>query len=206
MCMVNTMVISKREKEIIEILCKAQSAIRMEEIADSLHVSARTIYREIPQVTQYFQSYGLELQTISKKGLLIHGDTSQILKDLHSQTDLEWTSADMRMDAIFLYLALQEDYIKAEAIAYDNQVSVSTVRKDIDSINEKLKESDCSIQTKKGNGYLLEGSLIDKNHLIMNCLLRNIKEENLIFFLEGKEESGNIFLKRMEHYYLTIQT
>lgn len=206
MCMVNTMVISKREKEIIEILCKAQSAIRMEEIADSLHVSARTIYREIPQVTQYFQSYGLELQTISKKGLLIHGDTSQILKDLHSQTDLEWTSADMRMDAIFLYLALQEDYIKAEAIAYDNQVSVSTVRKDIDSINEKLKESDCSIQTKKGNGYLLEGSLIDKNHLIMNCLLRNIKEENLIFFLEGKEESGNIFLKRIEHYYLTIQT
>lgn len=198
--------ISKREKEIIEILCKAQSAIRMEEIADSLHVSARTIYREIPQVTQYFQSYGLELQTISKKGLQVIGDTSQVLKDLHIQTDLEWTSVDMRMDAIFLYLALQEDYVKAEAIAYDNQVSVSTVRKDIDSINEKLQESDCSILTKKGNGYYLEGSILEKNHLIINCILRNIKDETIIFFLEGKEKSGNIFLKRIAPYHLTINT
>lgn len=198
--------ISKREKEIIEILCKAQSAIRMEEIADSLHVSARTIYREIPQVTQYFQSYGLELQTISKKGLQVIGDTSQVLKDLHIQTDLEWTSVDMRMDAIFLYLALQEDYVKAEAIAYDNQVSVSTVRKDIDSINEKLQESDCSILTKKGNGYYLEGSILEKNHLIINCIQRNIKDETIIFFLEGKEKSGNIFLKRIAPYHLTINT
>ena len=62
------MLMSNRVKDIIQIVLSSRGFVTMKDIANKMNVSERTVYREIPEVTEVLRQYQITLETVSKKG------------------------------------------------------------------------------------------------------------------------------------------
>lgn len=192
--------ISKREKEIIEIILQANSYITIQEIADRLHVSQRTIYRNISEVEKIMKEYNVELTSTSKKGLQIIGDPKELKEKLEIHVDNQIIDPDERVDSIFMYLLHEQDYVKAEVIGLDNDTSTTTVRHDLEKIKKQLIDTDLTLISKMGAGYLIEGTDIEKNHVLISLVLKHAKENVIYHWIDTHKNDGNLFLNRLDTY------
>lgn len=61
------MLMSNRVKDIIQIVLSSRGFVTMKDIANKMNVSERTVYREIPEVTEVLRQYQITLETVSKK-------------------------------------------------------------------------------------------------------------------------------------------
>ena len=107
---------------------------------------------EIPEVTEIMREYGVQLNTVSKKGMAAVGS----LEDMKSlRISWGWKNrfifVDPRepIDFILLYLLQQDDYIKTEALAIDHHTSVPTVRNDLKKVKEQLGVYDLHLILRK---------------------------------------------------------
>lgn len=68
------MLLSTREKEIIELLIKYHGQyVTIYDIAQQLAVSSRTIHRELKHVESYIDTFSIELERVNKKGIRLKG-------------------------------------------------------------------------------------------------------------------------------------
>ena len=204
------MQMSNRIKEIIELILNSKGYVTVGEIAKQINVSDRTVYREIPEVTEVMREYGVQLNTVSKKGMAAVGSAEDI-KSLRSSLGMEKqiyiVDPRERIDFILLYLLQQDDYIKTEALAIDHHTSVPTVRNDLKKVKEHLGMYDLRLIQKKGEGILLAGSEIEKNALMVNILLNHADGSTLYQWLRREGDVSNPFTKRMEEYgYLDVMS
>ena len=84
------MLMSTREKEIIELLIKYYGQyVTIYEIAQQLGVSSRTIHRELKGIETYLQGFNMTLERAKKKGIKLSCDDDQIqlLKQEMAQHD-----------------------------------------------------------------------------------------------------------------------
>lgn len=51
------MLMSNRVKDIIQIVLSSRGFVTMKDIANKMNVSERTVYREIPEVTEVLRQY-----------------------------------------------------------------------------------------------------------------------------------------------------
>ncbi len=73
------MLMSNRVKDIIQIVLSSRGLV-MKDIANKMNVSERTVYREIPEVTEVLRQYQITLETVSKKGIRAVGLPEPIQK------------------------------------------------------------------------------------------------------------------------------
>lgn len=197
------MLMSNRTKEIIEVILNSKGYVTVGEIAKQIEVSDRTVYREIPEVTEVMREYGVQLNTASKKGMVAVGsaeDMRNLRSFLGMRNQIYIVDPKERVDFILLYLLHENDYIKTEALAIDNNTSIPTVRNDLKKVKDQLREYDLHLIQKKGEGILITGSEIDKNSLMVNTLLNHADESSLYRWLNNEEALSNPFVKRMEAY------
>lgn len=204
------MQMSNRIKEIIEVILNSKGYVTIGEIAKQINVSDRTVYREIPEVTEIMREYGVQLNTVSKKGMAAVGsleDMKSLRISLGMEKQIYIVDPRERIDFILLYLLQQDDYIKTEALAIDHHTSVPTVRNDLKKVKEQLGVYDLHLIQKKGEGILLTGSEIEKNALMINILLNHADEATLYQWLRREGDVSNPFTKRMEEYgYLDVMS
>lgn len=197
------MLMSKRVQEIIEIILDNKGYITIQKIAGKIGVSERTIYKEIPEVTKIMKEYHIELESASKKGLIARGtpqDIRNLKNSLGMEKDIYIVDSKDRENMILLYLLHENDYIKTEAVAIDNDASVPTVRNDLKRIQEKLVHYDLQLLQKKGEGIYIQGETIEKSHLAVRTLIQNVEEHVVYQWMNTSEDSGNLLLRRMEGY------
>ena len=73
------MLLSTREKEIIEILIKYHGQyVTIYDIAQQLAVSSRTIHRELKQIESYLSTFSIQLERANKKGIRLSGEANNI--------------------------------------------------------------------------------------------------------------------------------
>ena len=60
------MLMSNRVKDIIQIVLSSRGFVTMKAIANKMNVSERTVYREIPEVTEVLRQYQITLVSSSK--------------------------------------------------------------------------------------------------------------------------------------------
>ena len=72
------MLISDRSKEIIEYLMNANGPVTVSDLAKELQVTERTIYRQMSEVSNIIESFGLTLDHSSGKGMMIFGSLYNI--------------------------------------------------------------------------------------------------------------------------------
>lgn len=197
------MLISDRSKEIIENLMNASEPLTVSDLAKMLNVTERTIYRQIPEVTQIMHSYDLTLDNSSGKGFMIFGSLYNI-KRLSSafeevKTEQNYSSKE-RIDIILLTLLNEDDYIKTQALAIDLNTSAQTIRNDYNALKKKLEGHNVIFETKKSEGVRLTGHEIPKRHLFVNVLLQNITPDNFFDWLKHDNYRQNPFIDLLKYF------
>lgn len=198
------MLISDRSKEIIENLMNANGPLTVAALAKKLNVTERTIYRQIPEVTEIMESYDLSLDNSSGKGFMIFGSLYNI-KRLNSafeevKTEQNYSSKE-RVDIILLTLLNEDDYIKTQSLAIDLNASAQTIRNDYHALKEKLQGHNVSFETKKSEGVRLTGLEIPKRHLFVNVLLQNISPAAFFDWLKDDNSHQNPFINLLKKFH-----
>lgn len=198
------MLISDRSKEIIENLMNANGPLTVAALAKKLNVTERTIYRQIPEVTQIMESYDLSLDNSSGKGFMIFGSLYNI-KRLNNafeeiKTEQNYSSKE-RVDIILLSLLNEDDYIKTQSLAIDLNTSSQTVRNDYHALKDKLQGHNVTFETKKSEGVRLTGMEIPKRHLFVNVLLQNITPAVFFDWLKDTNFRPNPFIDLLKTFH-----
>ena len=191
------MLISDRSKEIIEYLMNANGPVTVSDLAKELQVTERTIYRQMSEVSNIIESFGLTLDHSSGKGMMIFGSLYNIkrLSSAFEEVKTEQNySARERVDMIILILLNADDYVKTQSLAIDLNTSSQTVRNDFSSVKEKIHTHNVKFETKKSEGVRLTGKEIPKRHLFVNILLQNISPDNFFDWLKEEKYKQNPFI------------
>lgn len=146
--------ISKREKEIIEILLEQKNGVTLDYLSDELKVSNRTIYRELSSLESTLAKYQIKLIREADIGYRLVGKPASF-KELQQQMSAspEELTAQQRQSALVIKLLMQEKEVKMESLAMDLQVSISTIQADLVSIEEVFKAYKIDIERKKLKAY-----------------------------------------------------
>lgn len=198
-----TMLISDRSKEIIENLMNANEPLTISDLAKTLNVTERTIYRQIPEVTEIIESYDLTLDNTSGKGFMIFGSLYNIkrLSIAFEEVKNEQSySSKERVDIIILFLLNEDDYIKTQSLAIDLNTSSQTIRNDYHSLKKKLQGHNVVFETKKSEGVRLNGHEIPKRHLFVNVLLQNIAPDSFFDWLKHDNYRYHPFIDLLKKF------
>ncbi|MCY8048781.1 HTH domain-containing protein, partial [Bacillus haynesii] len=92
------MYMTAREQKLLKYLLHQNRYLKVNEIADYIEVSTRTVHRELKAVKSVLDKYSLQLDKQPGKGLKLvgaYGDKQQLLEDLSRDSHVEY-SADER--------------------------------------------------------------------------------------------------------------
>lgn len=194
---------STRTKEIIQIVVAEHGYITIKDIAGKMNISERTVYREIPEITDVLSEYDITLETVSKKGIKIVGDEEKVqklLSKLNTGVHVQIVDPKERMFYIIMQLLHEEEFIKTEALAIDLETSLPTIRNDLKKIGKLVPEYNLELVQKKGEGICLSGNQVSKDHLLVNLLMQNIEIAVFLRWLEGDLDKSHPFLSKLSEY------
>ena len=211
--------ISKREKEIIEVLLEQKNGVTVNYLSDELKVSNRTIYRELSSLESTLAKYQIKLIRESDIGYRLVGKPA-LFKELqqHLSASPEELTAQQRQSMLVIKLLMQEKEVKMESLAMDLQVSISTIQADLISIEEVFKAYKIDIERKKAKGIQAVASESSRRLIISGLIHSEINEYDFFQLMENEtkgdakewEVSQNPFLKQLSkedlyHVYAVVK-
>lgn len=211
--------ISKREKEIIEVLLEQKNGVTVDYLSDELKVSNRTIYRELSSLESTLAKYQIKLIREADIGYRLVGKPA-LFKELQHQLSAspEELTAQQRQSTLVIKLLMQEKEVKMESLAMDLQVSISTIQADLISIEEVFKEYKIDIERKKAKGIQAVASESSRRLIISGLIHSEINEYDFFQLMENETKSGikewetsqNPFLKQLNkedlyHVYAVVK-
>lgn len=197
------MLMSNRVKDIIQIVLSSRGFVTMKDIANKMNVSERTVYREIPEVTEVLRQYQITLETVSKKGIRAVGLPEPIQKlqtELGEHKKLQVVDPKERMYLVLLELLHQDDFMKTEALAIDMGTSLPTIRNDLKKIEKILPEYNIKLISKKGDGICLSGEQVARDHLMVNIIMKNTDVDVIVHWLAGNVRQFHPFMQKLDEY------
>ena len=135
------MLLSTREKEIIELLIKYHGQyVTIYDIAQQLAVSSRTIHRELKHVESYIATFSIELERVNKKGIRLKGlnqDIQALKLEMTQQQTLDLSVEEQKV--IILYALIQSKHaVKQYSLAQEIGVSIQSLTKLLDDLEQDL--------------------------------------------------------------------
>lgn len=182
------MLLSTREKEIIEILIKYQGQyVTIYDIAQQLAVSSRTIHRELKQIESYLSTFSIQLERANKKGIRLSGEANNIrrLKEaVTTQQTLDLSIEEQKV--IILYALIQTKHaIKQFSLAHEIGVSIQALAKLLDDLEEELLSYQLSLSRKRGEGVYLNGPESKKREFLSQLMVNNLNSTSVYSVIEN---------------------
>ncbi|ODG90628.1 MULTISPECIES: BglG family transcription antiterminator [Bacillaceae] len=186
--------ISAREREIINLLLDHPDGINVQEIAESLNVSSRTVQRELKGVESIASAHSLFLKKVLGVGMYIEGTPEQKneLQIAILKSGQEFTQKE-RQELILCSLLKEPESIKLSSLANDLHVTVATVSNDLNKVEEWLKDFDLNLIRKKGYGIALLGSERKKRKALGHLIAQQLNEYEFLSVVEDEYESKTRF-------------
>ncbi|MGE7193995.1 BglG family transcription antiterminator [Staphylococcus capitis] len=181
------MLLSTREKEIIEILIKYHGQyVTIYDIAQQLAVSSRTIHRELKQIESYLSTFSILLERANKKGIRLSGEANNIrrLKEaVTTQQTLDLSIEEQKV--IILYALIQTKHaIKQFSLAHEIGVSIQALAKLLDDLEEELLSYQLSLSRKRGEGVYLKGPESKKREFLSQLMVNNLNSTSVYSVIE----------------------
>ena len=182
------MLLSTREKEIIEILIKYHGQyVTIYDIAQQLAVSSRTIHRELKQIESYLSTFSILLDRANKKGIRLSGEANNIrrLKEaVTTQQTLDLSIEEQKV--IILYALIQTKHaIKQFSLAHEIGVSIQALAKLLDDLEEELLSYQLSLSRKRGEGVYLKGPESKKREFLSQLMVNNLNSTSVYSVIEN---------------------
>ncbi|WP_214801796.1 MULTISPECIES: helix-turn-helix domain-containing protein [unclassified Exiguobacterium] len=163
---------STREREVLFYLLTKTEPVQVQEIAETLGTSERTIQREREPIAQTIASFQLELDYIRGRGLVLVGDESdkRKLREALLLSHKALPSTDDRQVELTYRLLQEPGMIKLQALAHAMYIAPSTISQDLERIDEWFQQYDLELRRKKGIGAEVIGEEINKRRLLLSLI------------------------------------
>ncbi|WP_174614820.1 BglG family transcription antiterminator [Virgibacillus ihumii] len=196
------MYISGRERKFIHLLLHTDAALTVNQIADTLDVSERTVHRDLKNIEDIVAEYNLQLIRQSGRGLIISGDDEARKKlDLEvSQAEFSDFTAEERQAMIYATLLEMDEPIKLFTLANELKVTIATVSHDLDQLEEELKTYQLTLIRKRGYGVRLEGNESNKRAALSSLITAHIEPFQYVSLLKNnikKQQQTNTISDRL---------
>lgn len=195
------MIISEREKIILNILLTSDNPLSIKDIANMSKIKERTLYREIKNLEYFLKKNNLSLIK-EKSKYYINGDISNIDISILNTSIEQAYSQDNKINLILCDL-LFNDETSIKDISEKFYLSYNTVATTINTIEKILIDYKITLIRKKGSGISLSGLESDKRILLISLLFNEIKDDDFFTALTTEESyRTNPFLKFLDLYFL----
>lgn len=180
---------SRRYREILNIILNTEGCITGNELAKLCHVSVRTIRLDIKEINDALKEYDIKIDSIVKKGYYLTKTCKKLLKEkdiIRSVFDYNYISqapnTPLERQMYILLKLTMRDYISVEELADNLYISTSTINSDINSIKKWLKE-----KLNLGISYSLSKGIK------LNCGEKD--KRNIISWILGKKSNASTTIK-----------
>lgn len=187
------MYISSRERSLLEVLLSTkQKYWTVQELAEKLDVSTRTIHRDLNQLPSLLQKYHLELLKQVGVGTLIKGEdvNKQALQKALVTFATEYSPEERKWVLLVMLLNAKEPQ-KLAVLARECQVTPVTISQDLTHIEKWLSTFDLYLIRRRSWGISIEGEEEKKRRAMSTLITEQYSEENLFQLLFHHEE--NVF-------------
>lgn len=174
--------LTERERQILYVLMRMESFITGHELANELGVSLKTVQRDISSINQTFKKEkGVELITSARgKGYVINRKKIQFIdNELFLDKNIILNLKVDRIDWIisrFCIAELKNEAVTLNELSESLYIGLSTLKKDIQSVKDKLAKYHLELIKYGNKGMKIEGSEKDIRVLLTEYLF---KMENL---------------------------
>jgi mannitol operon transcriptional antiterminator len=183
--------LSVREIQVIEALLRQPEGVTVGGIADQLGVSARTVHRDLRPASEFLGSRGLALVRQAGRGVQVEGTIEareRALQDLRQMRSTALTREERRVSLLRTLLEADEP-IKLRALASGLKVSVGTVSRDLDEVEDWLAGLGLSLLRKPGYGVEILGTETDLRRAMSRMIRENLDE---VALLPRRKEPGRL--------------
>ncbi|PSL40052.1 BglG family transcriptional antiterminator [Planomicrobium soli] len=186
------MMITFREKSIIELIVRTAGKHTVHSLATYINVSARTIQRDLKSVEKTLKQFDLDLKRTSNEGLFIDGKNEQIYRLIQNLTNSQPTdeTPEERKLNLLIILLHEGPSFKTRVLASQLGVSAATLSAYLDDLTEWLGKFSITLTRKRGVGVELDGAEANKRHALANYFLVYFYEEiveQLYLLQQGKK-------------------
>ncbi|MFC5463492.1 BglG family transcription antiterminator [Lederbergia graminis] len=195
------MIMTSREKAIIDLMVKKGGKHSISSIADFLHVSTRTIQRDLKGVEKILKQF--ELSVENNNGLTIVGTNHNFYRLIQELNKINPIDLSLEARRLLAYIKLldADGPIKLPSLANDLGISITTLGTDLDDLMEWLKNYNIILYRKKGVGVEIVGLEEDKRNALVSYLFIHFNEElieSLFMISNDRLQNKKIlyFLKR----------
>lgn len=155
--------LSIREIEILKMLSKDEIILSSEMISKRLNVSSRTVKNDVKNLMSIGIQNGFRLTAIHGKGyrlkIVDFHLYQQLLEYVYSVK--EFDSQNSRVHYISRRLLLNKGFLTSEKLADEMFLSISSLRKDLKSVQKLLQEDDLFLISVPNKGLKVEGKEVN---------------------------------------------
>ncbi|MCL2557124.1 MAG: BglG family transcription antiterminator [Treponema sp.] len=201
-------------KQLLLLILDSGAPAPAQDLATRLQISKRTVFRELEGLGAMLATYGLRLETKSKKGVSLSGARSDKDALLRMLDGLEFSapqSIKERRGRLILELLRQKEPAKILWFSTLLKVSESTTNHDLDSSEQWFSKSGVGLVRKPGIGVFLSYDEEDYRKACMRYAHENMNESlSLLYDLvpralvdkvsEAVKQTGNKKLNEMADF------
>jgi mannitol operon transcriptional antiterminator len=159
------MTLDERSTMILEKLCHSDTYVPMEEIAERLQVSKRTVYYDLEKINYWLQGNGLgQVEYVRSSGLFLPEDTKKKIPPfLNKMKAWQYYYSEKERRALLAVCLLSEFRpLYLSDLMETIQVSRGTTFKELDKLKQELSAFRLAIAFHRKQGYRIEGTEYDK--------------------------------------------
>ena len=196
-------IITSRAKEILRLLIPADfsNTITVNDIAEKLNVSSRTILREMPQVEKWLKHNKFKFIKKPGVGLLLDENLEgknrlqQLLDGYYVEKHYK---PEERQYLIISELLQMKEPVKLYYFTSIFGVTEGTLSNDLDKVQEWFKKHNLKLTRKPGLGVYVEGKEKDFRQALINLLYENLDENQLLQIIKDSVSGSEFYKGRIQ--------
>ncbi|MGX7413215.1 BglG family transcription antiterminator [Enterococcus caccae] len=200
--------LSKREIKILLLLLDLEDSVTTKELAETFHVSVRTIKYDLDNVRDWFKEQNVVLQTRRNKGIWLEIPDSERLTLKNEIIEVErfetYPDQELRVNQLIFRLLLAEKPLTSQELADGLQVSRNTIVSDLDRVEELIQAYSLALTRQSRQGFSITGEE-SKIRLLMEYITqKEITEYDMYQIMSYFVQSGQ--QKKMQEVHVGVNT
>jgi mannitol operon transcriptional antiterminator len=170
--------LKERQVGILKILLREDSPMVVQDLADQLQVSIRTIRYDLKEMNYWLKEVGAEILSKPRVGVWIEKKEAarRLISESPDQNYRNFSSKARRM-LVVMQLFIADEFITTEYLAEEVSVSRSTIVSTLKELKEEAIRGRVELISRARYGYRLQGKESDKRIFAARYLAESLKDQ-----------------------------
>lgn len=176
------MKLSKKESDLLELFVLKNTKLTAKEIASSLNISSKTVYRLVHRINEASE-FGVLIETFIGKGMKLNYRNYLNYRSIFKQSD---SDTEERVISILIHLlSSSPKFISVDNLFKSYFISTETQYKDLEKIKKKIIKFDLNLEKKK-NKIKIVGKEQNIRKVIYHILLKTAVTDIDFYVIDNK--------------------